>query len=87
VEIDMVAVDEDSRRIRFATCKRNPDRLPGCIDRLRYSTGRFLAANRRFEGWTSEYVAIAPSIGRDLRTELQGLDVIPQDLEELTRSL
>lgn len=87
VEIDLVAVDEDSHRLRLATCKRNPARLPGAIHTLRTHGARFLAAHPRFADWTLEYAAIAPHITPGLRSELAGLGVIPQDLHDLTEGL
>jgi AAA+ ATPase superfamily predicted ATPase len=87
VEIDLVAVNEDEKRIRFGTCKRNPDRLPGAADALKRSAGRFLDAHAKFKGWTSEYVAIAPDIGENVRAALQERDVLPQSLVDLTAGL
>ncbi|MBI5753053.1 MAG: ATP-binding protein [Hydrogenophilales bacterium] len=87
VEIDLVAVSEDEQRIRFGTCKRNPARLPGALDALKRSAGRFLDSHGRFSGWRSEYLAIAPDITPDLRAALEAHDVIPQSLVDLTRGL
>lgn len=87
VEIDLVAVNEDERRIRFGTCKRNPDRLPGAIAPLQRSAGRFLDAHARFSDWRIEYVAVAPEIGEALRGELQARGVVPQSLRDLTAGL
>ncbi len=87
VEIDLVAVSEEERRIRFGTCKRNPERLPGAIDALMRSAGRFLDAHPRFHGWRIEYVAIAPDIGLELKAALRTRGVIPQSLRELIRGL
>jgi uncharacterized protein len=87
VEIDLVAVSEEERRIRFGTCKRNPERLPGAIDALMRSAGRFLDAHPRFHGWRIEYVAIAPDIGLELKAALMARGVIPQSLRELIRGL
>ena len=87
VEIDLVAVNEDERRIRFGTCKRNPDRLIGSADALKTGADRFLAVHPKFQGWTSEYVAIAPDIGESARAALQERDVLPQSLVDLTAGL
>ncbi len=83
VEIDLVAVNEEEQRIRFGTCKRNPDRLPGTVDSLVRSAGRFLDAHGRFAGWRIDYVAIAPDIDPALRVELSARGVIPQSLGDL----
>lgn len=87
VEIDLVAVNEEERRIRFGTCKRNPDRLPGTLDSLMRSAGRFLDAHGRFCGWRIEYVAIAPVIAPELRDALSARGVIPQSLGDLINGL
>lgn len=85
--IDLVAVNEDERRIRCGTCKRNPDRLHGAIDALQRSAGRFLDAHPRFADWRIEYAAVAPDIGETLRGELQARAVVPQSLRGLTAGL
>lgn len=87
VEIDLVAVDEDNRRLRVATCKRNPARLPAAVHELRRHAARFLSAHPRFAGWSIEYAAIAPLIDQSLRTELAAQQAIPQDLTDLTAGL
>lgn len=83
VEIDLVAINEDERRIRFATCKRNADKLPGSVDGLTVAAERFLQAHRRFAGWRTEYVAVAPTIAEPVRRRLRERGVLPQSLDEL----
>lgn len=87
VEIDLVAVDEDNRRLRLGTCKRNPARLPAAIHELRRHGERFITAHRRFEGWNIEHVGISPQIPAAVRAELAGLGAIAQDLVDLTAGL
>lgn len=87
VEIDLVAVDADSRRLRLATCKRNPARLPAAAHALRQHGQRFLALQPRFQGWVVEYAAIAPRLPADVRSELAAQQVIAQDLDDLTTGL
>lgn len=87
VEIDLVAISEDDRSIRFVSCKRSAGKLSGCIDRLKYSSERFLAVHRRFHGWKREYAVIAPRLDPAAREELGARDVICQDLIDLTRGL
>ena len=76
-----------NRRIRCGTCKRNPDRLIGTADALKKSADRFPAVHPKFQGWTSEYVAIAPDIGESARAALQERDALPQSLVDLTSGL
>lgn len=87
VEIDLVAVNEDEHRIRFGTCKRNPERLPGSIDALKTGAARFLAAHRRFSNWSVEYVGISPTIGRDVRAAMDKKGVAAESLAELMEGL
>lgn len=87
VEIDLVAVNEEERRIRFGTCKRNPQRLPGETDALLRSAGRFLAAHPRFNNWRAEYVAVSPTITAEVRAVLAGRGVIAQSLSDLIQGL
>lgn len=83
VEIDLVAIDEEAQRIRFGTCKRNADRLPGSVDSLKQGAQRFLSMQKRFSDWTVEYVAIAPSISADCREELNKKGAISQSISDL----
>ena len=87
VEIDLVAVDEDSQRLRLATCKRNPARLPAALHELDTHATRFLAAYPRFAQWQLERVAIAPQINADLRREIAAQGALVQDLNDLTAGL
>lgn len=87
VEIDLVAVSEETRRIRFGSCKRNAERLSADVDRLQANAARFIASHGRFADWRSEFVAIAPSIDGQLRASLASRGVIPQPLSELVDGL
>jgi hypothetical protein len=87
VEIDLVAVNEEQRRIRFGTCKRNAERLPGAIRGLRRSAERFLTAHGRFGAWRPEFVAIAPAMPAAVATALARDGVIAESLSGLTRDL
>ena len=86
-EIDLVALDEDDRVIRFGTCKRNATRLPGDIPLFAGHIERFLEAYPAYRHWRIERVAIAPRIGSDIRSQLGSQDVIAQDLIDLTKDL
>ena len=87
VEIDLVAVSEGEKRIRFGTCRRNPDKLTASLNGLRKAAETFLNAQGRFHDWKTEFVAIAPEISPVLRQRLIDQDVIPQDLHDLTTGL
>ena len=86
VEIDLVAVSDSSRRIRFGTCKRNSAKLLSSLASLRANAAVFLK-HHHFETWHVEYCAIAPRIPADIRTQIQSAGVIPQTLQDLTDPL
>lgn len=86
-EIDMVALDETSRTIRLASCKRNVDRLLQDLSPFEGHIARFLDVMPRFRSWTVEKAAIAPQLTTEARCELEVRGWIPQDLHELTRGL
>lgn len=83
VEIDLAAMNEDERRIRFGTCKRNADKLPGSIAALKRAADRFLAVQKRFAAWSVEYAAIAPTISDELGRQLEAERVVAQSLADL----
>jgi uncharacterized protein len=87
VEIDLVAINEDERRIRFGSCRRNPEKLLRTVAPLKASTQRFLTALPRFQGWKTEFAAIAPHIDPQLRQQLQTENVTPQDLNDLFKGI
>jgi hypothetical protein len=87
IEIDMVALDETSRRIRLATCKRSVHRLIPDLATFDGHIARFLEAMPRFKGWTVEKAAIAPQHGKESREWLAAGGWIPQDLTDLIQGL
>ena len=86
-EIDLVALNEEDRIIRFGTCKRNGSRLPADIPMLDGHIGRFFSRFPQYRSWRTERVAIAPRIEAPLRRKLAEAGVIAQDLEDLTGDL
>lgn len=87
VEIDLVALDDDSKTIRFGTCKRNPAKLLPDVAVQERHVAAFLAAHRQYRGWTQQRVAIAPVIDADTRAALAARGVIAQDLPDLLHGL
>lgn len=83
VEIDLIAVDEDSKTIRFGSCKRNPAKLLPDVAVQERHVAAFLAAHPRYRDWTQQRVAIAPVIDADVRAELATRGVIAQDIPDL----
>ena len=87
VEIDLVAVDEDSRRIRFGTCKRSPTKLLRDLGNCDGHIERFLEAHSGYRGWEIERVAIAPSLEPKARAAIEAAGYLAQDLGDLTVGL
>lgn len=91
VEIDLVAIDEDARRIRFGTCKRSASKLRADLDRCSRNVGVFLNEHPRYgdllQRWTVEKVAIAPALDEAVRREIAAQGFVPQDLRDLTAGL
>jgi AAA+ ATPase superfamily predicted ATPase len=87
VEIDLVAVSESTQRIRFGTCKRNPERLLGSVATLRKGAAAFLAHHKQYAQWQVEYCAIAPDIPPDVQRALQQEGVLAQPLQSLLDQL
>lgn len=87
VELDLVALDEQSRSIRLGTCKRHGAKLVGDLANFDRHVARFLAAMPQFASWTVERAAIAPSLNEAQRTALREAGCIPQDLDDLTAGL
>lgn len=87
IEIDLVALDEDSRTIRLGTCKRNGDKLLPDLRRFDRHVHGFLTAMPRFASWTVQRVAIAPVLSTEQRTAIQDAGYLAQDLHDLTGGL
>jgi hypothetical protein len=86
-EIDLVALNEDEKVIRFGTCKRSPKKLVTDINNFKSHVQRFLTVMPKYERWTKELVGIAPRLDADQRKSLCANDLIPQDLNDLTKGL
>jgi hypothetical protein len=87
VEIDLVAVDEDSRRIRFGTCKRSATKLLRDLGNCDAHIERFLETHASYRSWTIERAAIAPRLDPKARAGIVAAGYLPQDLEDLTAGL
>ncbi len=86
-EIDLVAVNEAERAVRFGSCKRTAKKLLSDMNNFKQHVGRFLQTMRQYQGWTQQYVGIAPVLDAEQRAILTAHDIIPQDLNDLTRDL
>ena len=64
IEIDLVAVDEANKRVRFGSCKRSADAHTNkSLEDFERHVEGFLAArdHRQLQGWTKEKVLFSPS--------------------------
>lgn len=87
VEIDLVAVSESTRRIRFGTCKRNADKLLASVPALRTNVEAFLRHHTAYADWGIEYCAVSPQISAELSERLRAENIIPQSLADLWHPL
>ncbi|PQO42084.1 ATP-binding protein [Blastopirellula marina] len=86
-EIDLVAFNEDTRSIRFGTCKRSPRKLTADINNFKQHVERFLRAFPQYRSWNHQLVGISPTLDQDQRSILINHDILPQDLKDLTEEL
>lgn len=86
-EIDLVVMNEDEQRLRFASCKRDAARLPGSVAGLKHSAAVFLAAHRKYASWSVEWIGIAPTIPALVRSALTEEGVLAQGIDDLTDEL
>lgn len=85
-ELDLVAVDDAQKRIRFGTCKRSPDKLLPSLTLAEGHIARFLE-QRPHPGYTVEKVAIAPSIPPEVGEKCRERQWLVEDLHALTDGL
>ena len=86
-ELDLVAVNEEERIIRFGSCKRSPSKLISDINNFKGHVDRFLKVLPQYQAWTVQYAGISPFLDREQRAILEHHDVIPQDLNDLMSGL
>jgi hypothetical protein len=86
-EFDLVALDEDSRRLRMGTCKRSPERLVADLRNFDGHVARFIKDQRRFQSWKVEKVAVAPALSQPERAAIETRGYIPQDLTDLAQGI
>jgi hypothetical protein len=86
-EIDLVAINEEGKTLRFGSCKRSPKKLLSDVTNFNGHVARFLDTLRQYKSWRIEKVGIAPVLNAEERGVLSRYDVIPQDLNDLTNGL
>ena len=86
-EIDLIALDQDQRILRFGSCKRNPERLLRDLANFDAHIERFLSEFPAYRGWTHQKVACAPRLAKEHRGAISRLGFLPQDLLDLVTGL
>ncbi|HBP19903.1 MAG TPA: hypothetical protein DEA08_19195 [Planctomycetes bacterium] len=87
-EIDLVALNEDEKVIRFGSCKRTASKLRPDLAAFDQHVERFLGSHKEYKGWTIEKAAIAPVLGDQAeRQAIEARGYLPQDLRDLTQGL
>jgi hypothetical protein len=86
-EIDLVAVNEPARRIRFGTCRRTADKLEASLAPTEGHIARFLRQLPAYQPYTIEKVAIAPEVRLDIAKRITGKGWLVEDLRTLTEGL
>ncbi|HRZ42500.1 MAG TPA: ATP-binding protein [Bacteroidales bacterium] len=86
-EIDLIAISDLSKTIRFGSCKRNESKLEKSLPNLHKSADTFIKAHRQFADYKQEYLMISPEISNDTRHRLQQNGLIVQSLRDLLQEL
>jgi AAA+ ATPase superfamily predicted ATPase len=86
-ELDLVAINEPARRIRFGSCKRSASQLVGDLPVLNGHIARFLGHFPGFRGWQVEKVSLAPHVSDDVRNAITAHGNLAQDINDLLQGL
>ena len=87
VEIDLVALDEENKIIRFGTCKRSSSKLIPDLTNFDGHIERFLEVHSRYKFWNIEKVTFAPIIPPEIGRVIKERGYIAQDLRALLKGL
>ena len=90
IEIDMVALDEDHRRIRFGSCKRSASAHDAAsLDGFDANVARFLAtkAGARYRDWTIEKALYTPAFSSNDRQAFGHRGLVCIDMTDFERWL
>ena len=81
-EIDVVAWDEEGRRVRFGSCKRNArEHTDGSVATFRSAVEAFLLGEgSRFSGWKRELALFSPAFTTEQRASLGAQGLVCRDL-------
>ena len=90
MEIDLVAWNEEERRVRFGSCKRNPKEHDArSLRDFRGHVVRFLSTGKgkRFQQWHQEFALFSPCFSTAQRRKLEADNWICRDLADFQRML
>ena len=87
IEIDLLAIDELEKKIRFGSCKRSEEKLISSIVSLKKCAEKFLKEFSQYRNWKVEYVMIAPLISPSVRMQIAKEDVLSEDFADLFEGL
>ena len=89
IEIDLVAMNEDDRVVRFGSCKRSELQHTASIGKFRQHTDKFLktAEGGKFKGWSVEHALYSPKFGTENRRSLESAGYICKDLTDFRKML
>lgn len=86
-EIDLVALNETDKVIRFGSCKRSADKLVADVPVFDGHVQRFLDQFPEYNAWRIERVSLAPHVPADVRGPLEAQGRLVEDLAVLTENL
>jgi uncharacterized protein len=86
-EIDLVAVNDEQRVIRFGSCKRTAEKVLRGLAGDEAHIARFLEALPKYKHYRVERAAIAPALTPAQADAAHARGWIPQDLTTLTQGL
>lgn len=86
-ELDLVAISDDARRIRFGSCKRSRERLVADVPAFEAHIARFLVAFPEYASWKIEKVGLSPTLDTQTRDALRRAGWGAEDLSDLTAPL
>jgi uncharacterized protein len=90
IEIDLVALDEDNKKIRFGSCKRSPAaHNAGALRAFDNHIERFLAAreHQHLRDWKLEKVVFSPTFSADQRMWLTAQGYASKSLQDFANLL
>ncbi len=86
-EIDLVAVDEVGRKIRFATCKRDDGKRENSLALTAGHVERFLEQLPKYKSYAVERVAISPMVEGPIAARIKARGWAVEDLRSLISGL